>query len=325
MKGYLVETTRKDDELNKFVSKEGNLYIYYSAAFSRLNRLNEDDKYYFTNKLAAYVFDNYGVKFEYQKLMQIFGNNISQNEKEYKGNIEWFCETLENLPFPNKYWSLAKYGSIPFEISDFKIREIALTELPENEQHKYKKYDLVVNKIKSLDKILVSLKYNVIHTFLVRGNQYSTFTEDLIRGGLYDIEVFGSAFNSRLPRYGHIYTGQTPFERNLEKPFGGLGSFDEVFEGIINGSIQTRGILVSPPSPKSLHARTIEYIRRLSVLKKGINVCLAISMSKFNLMNGLDLLATKKKKITEAFLFLADGKIVTVPLSGDWCEFYFYF
>lgn len=104
-----------------------------------------------------------------------------------------------------------------------------------------------------------------------------------------------------------------------------IRSFDEIFEGIINESIKTKGILVSPPSSKILHKQAIEYIKRLSELKLGINVCLAMSVSKFDLLDGLDLLATHKKKITEAFLFLANGDVKTITLTGDWCELYFKF
>ena len=37
------------------------------------------------------------------------------------------------------------------------------------------------------------------------GNQLTTFSEEIIRSGHFDIEVFGYAFNTRLPRYGCLF------------------------------------------------------------------------------------------------------------------------
>lgn len=310
MRAYLVKTKyypHKLDETEKFINKEGNLYLYYGEAFNRLK-----DDISFKNKLVNYIFDYYGEPFDRQK---IIGQFSKQSYEEYRDKINWFCNQLLSIPLTNHNFRIAgnafeksNPNVIPFEISEFENRERALG-----------------HKINKIAKILVSIKYNIVHTFLVRSNQLSTHTDDIFHTGEYDIETFGSAFNTRLPRYGHLYTGQTKFERELEKPFGGIGSYDEILEGVISGNIKTKGILVGPPSSKNLHVRAIGYVRKISEMKLGINVCLVISLTKLSLMGGLEKLAVDKKIIKEAFLFLANGKVKTVKLGYDWCNFYFKF
>lgn len=206
MKRYLIRTDKCEGDANKFISKEGNLFLYYREAFKRVTDRN------YQNKIVNYIFEHAldqpieNIKpFDRQKIIDQFSK---QSYEEFREKIDNFCDILVNIPLTNYFFTISKFRAtmnpniVPFEISNFENRERVLGK-----------------KIKSIDKILVSLKYNNIHTFLVRGNQYSTFTEDLFTSGLYDIEVFGSAFNTRLPRYGHIYTGSSDFERNLEKPF----------------------------------------------------------------------------------------------------------
>ena len=264
----------------------------------------------FKKKLVNYIFDYYGETFNRQKLVDQFSK---KSYEEYRDKINWFCNQLMDIPMPGYYFRIAgtafeknNPNIIPFEISDFKNREKALG-----------------HKINKINKILVSLKYNIIHTFLVRGNQISTHTDEIFQTSEYDIEVFGSAFNTRLPKYGHMYTGNSKFERDLEKPFGGIGSFDEILDSVIQKKIETKGLLVGPPSSKNLHIRAIDYVRKISEMKLGINVCLVISLTKFEYMKGLEKLACDKKIIKEGFLFLANGHIKTVKLNSNWCNYYF--
>ena len=121
------------------------------------------------------------------------------------------------------------------------------------------------------------------------------------------------------------------FLRSKKK--SGIGSFDEVFEGIIAGTIKTRGILVSPPSSIYLHDLAVGKIKIiLEMIESGqlkpLNIVLAISSTKeiFIIKNEMEKYIKQKKIIEFAYHFKTTEKtyeLVPHKLSQVWYEYYF--
>jgi hypothetical protein len=328
-------TIHKTDEVSEFYNKEGNLYTYYNNIFADIRyffKKNNSEARFFENLTINYIFSNYGKEIitneineslKYQQSKNSAGFNYNKffkifDERKLKKITYVFSTKVINCNADNKIvLTLKQTGNRPFKLP--------------------KSYLNILN-----------VKYASIHRFLNPGNQLTTFTDELVfskdenGNPLYNVEIFGSAFNTRLPYYGCMFP-------EIEAEAGGIGTAEQIFQSIlekgclspdflkIEKETEVVGILVSPPSSVYLHDVAVWNIRLiLEKIAKGelkkINIVLAISLSKKQWVDKNKLEIYNKKSpviIKEAFYFETtplDYKLISKPFDSEnkyWCEYYF--
>lgn len=104
---------------------------------------------------------------------------------------------------------------------------------------------------------------------LVSGNQFSLFSDEEIstlKNEGFNIEVFGSSYNTRLQYFGSLYTE--------DRPLGRLGTAEEILEKILAGdqlywydeAVRSDKFTLSPPSGRDLIEKTVKYC--IEILQK---------------------------------------------------------
>lgn len=124
--------------------------------------------------------------------------------------------------------------------------------------------------------------------------------------------------------------------QKIEAPFGGIGTAEQIFDGILNGTIKASHLLISPPSSRYLHDLSMRKIRDIliAINEKKIElvkIVLAISSSKEDMFKYWKLNEFNPKPVTikNGYYFecscSGNCKMITksVPLSFDWTEYYF--
>lgn len=294
-----------DFHVNDFYDKIGNIYRYYGIIMDKLKfNLLE------VNILVGMVFKKPGEKLTIDDF-----NDVQLLYK--KTDLSVLKKAIEETVLENNHYaiSLTPEGkNITVNVNEFVNRP----------------------PTRMIDKILVSLKYTPIHDFFSVGNQLTTFSPEVIKRfqDLDGIEVFGSAYNTRLRRYGCIFPDH-------EKPFGSLGYAECILKGVLNKTIDfplsktgKGGLLISPPSPRELHDLSISYVKQiLEAVQKGdlppIEIVLAISSKKKSIFDHFEMEKFNpiQKEITHGQFFRCLGsdryELVTVKLKENWYEFYF--
>jgi hypothetical protein len=299
---YLV---RVDNCVNEYYDKIGNIYKYYETLYDKLK----------FNFLEFNILTNMVFKIFLEPITPEFFNEIQDLYK--KIDLSVLRKALVETKLGNKHYDIStsprgKYIKIP--VSDFVNRP----------------------PTKMIDKIMVSLKNAPIHRFFNVGNQLTTFSNALIDRfkDLDGIEVFGSAYNTRLRRYGCMFP-------EVERAFGAIGKAEDIFKGILDKTITfpgskygRGGLLISPPSARELHDLALSYTKRiLEAIKRGelepIEIVLAISSTKKSIFDFYELnkIYTKQIEVTHGFYFKCMGKgkfeLVSVKLKENWIEYYF--
>lgn len=113
------------------------------------------------------------------------------------------------------------------------------------------------------------------------GNQLSLFSNaeiKILKSKGYNIEVFGSAYNTRLCYFGSLYAE--------DEPLGRIGDAEEILTAILEGKtirwrnkiVKTEKFIVSPPSGRTIIKKVIDYC--LSILSAHrIKLILALPAS----------------------------------------------
>jgi len=104
--------------------------------------------------------------------------NAFNSQKKYR---EELTRVIHSCKLGTAKWMLGGGGDFKIPLADFSNRPVG-------------------KKISRANILRVCLQYAPVHRFLNPGNQLSTWDEKLIRSGDFDIEIFGSAFNTRLPQ-----------------------------------------------------------------------------------------------------------------------------
>ncbi len=169
------EINNEPDNSMPFVKKYGNVFFYYEHLFENIKKLSGKDADTNKNIFISLIFDNYGVE-----LTETIVMNLKKMNKYIKEEL--FLEILKQTPFPNYNCYISKYGKD--SQTNIKIVCGKFLNRPETS---------------ITDKIKICLLYAPIYDFLNHGNQFSTFSDNLmkiVKNGGGGIEAFGSAFNT---------------------------------------------------------------------------------------------------------------------------------
>lgn len=334
---------RTFDMVSAFYTNEGNLYTYYKKIIEEIRYVfNYPESVFFENLTINYIFSNYG--------KEIISNEINESLKYQQS------KNTNNFDYDKffKIFDFIKKEDITYvfstEIKDCEAGNRILIKIKETGNRPIKISKSYLN--------ILNIKYAPVHSFLNPGNQLTTFTDKLVfskdKNGnpLYNVEIFGSAFNTRLPYYGCMFP-------EVEAEAGGIGTAEQIFDSIIEtgclspkflphltshfskdkmrGGIKVFGLLVSPPSSIYLHDLAVGKIKIImEKIKEGtlnpINIVLAISLTKesFIIKNDMHLYEKKKRVIIKnAFRFKTTAIDYELEphyfkdASKYWCEYYF--
>lgn len=332
------------DVVSVFYTTEGNLYIYYKKIIEQIRYdFNYPESSFFENLTINYIFSNYGKEIVSNEINESLKYQQSKNTHNF--NYNKFFKIFDYIKKENITYVFST------EIKDCEANNRILIKIKETGNRPFKISKSYLNTL--------NIKYASVHSFLNPGNQLTTFTDELVfskdkeGNPLYNVEVFGSAFNTRLPFYGCMFP-------EIEAEAGGIGTAEQIFDSIIEtgclspkflpnltshfaegkmrgGGIKVSGLLVSPPSSIYLHDLAVGKIKIImEKIKEGtlnpINIVLAISLTKesFIIKNNMHIYEKKKRVIIKnAFRFKTtalDYKLKPhyfKDSSKYWCEYYF--
>ena len=308
----ICKEQQKKNTVNEFFNTEGNLYTYYSSIISEINKIFEgSEKNIFLNLFTTIVFANYSKELDSKKVKKDLSYEESKNSDDFDFNK--FYSIFDKIKLRQDTYSFF-FNEPPCSNNPIKID---IKPLSNRYPHA---------KISKVYEIELNIKYASLFNVFNPGNQLTTFSDNLIKNGLYDVEVFGSAFNTRLPYYGSMFP-------ELEKTAGCIGTAETIFENIINKKLKVKGILVSPPSSAILHNSACYAIKKIiKLINEGvleyINIVLAVSHRKiaFIVKNNLHILAKKRVEIKTAYIIRTNKKkyyLEPHKLSSHWFEYYF--
>ena len=309
---YLSVCNQNKNPTNEFFNKEGNYYSYCVKIINEIkNNFEGPERFFFLNMSATCFFANYGNELESANLKKDLNYYESKNYSNF--DYDKFYSIFDKIKLRQDTYSFF-FNEPPCSNNPIKID---IKPLSNRYPHA---------KISKVYEIELNIKYAVLFDVLNPGNQLTTFSEELISSGLYDVEVFGSAFNTRLPYYGSMFP-------ELEKTAGCIGTAETIFENIINKKLKVKGILVSPPSSAILHNSACYAIKKIiKLINEGvleyINIVLAVSHRKiaFIVKNNLHILAKKRVEIKTTYIIRTNKKkyyLEPHKLSSHWFEYYF--
>jgi hypothetical protein len=308
----VCDKKQNDNPMSKFFDIEGSYYKYCAKVIIEIkNVFTGPERVFFLNISASYFFANYGKEI---------------SSEELKASLSYYeSKNYSNFDF-NKFYNIFSKIKLQHETYSFFFNEppcsknaIKITVKPLSNRYPFA-------KITKIYEIELNIKYAVLFDVLNPGNQLTTFSDVVVNSGLYDVEVFGSAFNTRLPNYGSMFP-------ELEKKAGCIGTAETIFKDIIDKKLKVKGILVSPPSSAALHDLSCTSLAVIiEMIKSGtlepINIVLAISHKKviFVTKNNLHLHIKKRVEIKTAYVLRTDEKkyhLEPHELSSHWYEYYF--
>jgi len=260
-----------------------NLFVYYERVMVLLRSVkkwDQDTKDYWTNKIISWIFQNYG--------REINLEDLRSNYPDYND----LCELLRPIHLKKDHWeiSTSAYPEIKIQCHSVNNRPAHL-------------------RGSEIDHLCVCLQYApFVH--LNPGNQLTTFSDEIIRSGNFDIEVFGSAFNTRLPRYGCLFP-------KIEAPFGAIGTAEEIFAGILDGTIIAVGLLISPPSSKDLHEMAAGWVKKILDAKIKVNIIFAMSSTKEDLAEELLMFKPEKVIIERGYDFSTKKNVYFIHIGSS--------
>jgi len=196
----------------------------------------------------------------------------------YTGKEPEFDHMIQKISEIKKNIISKQYDKITAYISEKNINEndnsdiilkIKLRDFTNREYHNYKSTDL--------EKICASLCYHNVLTYMIEGNQWAMDEKRVkhLMENNYNIELFGSTFNTRLKYFGCLY-------KEVDEPFGGLGEYDYILDKLIkkeplmwrdtviydkNDIIK---IQVNPPTVYILLRKLWDMIKELMSVRKAI-------------------------------------------------------
>ena len=275
------------------INRCGNLMRYYAEIFEQLR----DDM--LVQKLIGIIFESYGVQLSEEHVRAAFATKFDT----WGGAL---LKIVQRCKLGAAKWMMSdtkKLGGFEIPLVDFSNRP-------------------GWQKFKRRDVLRVCLQYAPVHRFLNPGNQLSTYDDSVMLSGDFDIEVFGSSFNTRLPRYGCMFP-------EVEAPFGAIGTAEEILRGIYEGKIIAKGIMVSPPSPLQLHGMAMIWLKKILDAGIRLNIVLTISSSKRGVFDwsecvGLREYFEEPLRVTHAYEIFGSSKMVRRKLSCDWEEYFYY-
>ena len=309
---YLSVCNQNKNPTNEFFNKEGNYYSYCVKIINEIkNNFEGPERFFFLNMSATCFFANYGNELESANLKKDLNYYESKNYSNF--DYDKFYSIFDKIKLRQDTYSFF-FNEPPCSNNPIKID---IKPLSNRYPHA---------KISKVYEIELNIKYASLFNVFNPGNQLTTFSDNLIKNGLYDVEVFGSAFNTRLPYYGSMFP-------ELEKTAGCIGTAETIFENIINKKLKVKGILVSPPSSSFLHDLACTSLTKIFELihnkeLEPINIVLAISHKKviFMTKNNLQNFVKKRKTINDAFVIKTENNSYYLEphkLSSHWYEYYF--
>lgn len=228
----VCDKKQNNNQLSEFFNTEGNLYTYYAKLIAEINRVFDgSEKFIFFNLLTMLVFSNYGKELNSKKVKELLVYEESKNQDDFDFNK--FYNIFSKIKLQHETYSFF-FNEPPCSKNAIKI-----TVKPLSNRYPFA-------KITKIYEIELNIKYAALFNVFNPGNQLTTFSNEIIKSDLYDVEVFGCAFNTRLRYYGSMFP-------ELEKKAGCIGTAETIFKDIIDKKLKVKGILVSPPSSAALH------------------------------------------------------------------------
>ena len=275
-----------------FATREARLYLYLGKLFDVIRTYNS---FSLKNIYINYIFSivpNIPTHSEksFDDFKTSFGNKTTFDFEEFFRKI-----TAVKLD-SGKYCVKPKTAG---SIYQFKVWDFA------NRSEK--------NRGSKIDRIKVSLRYATIYQYLLHGNQLSTFSGEDLNS---EVEIFGSSLNARLKYFGCMFP-------ELEKPFGAIGTYEDILLGILSEKFKFHELLISPPSSSFLHWRSAELLEQIfekfRSKKKPLRVIFSISKTKAEIMKNLNQYVKKIVEVNHAY-DVRDG--TKKKLSGAWVKYY---
>lgn len=281
-----LKTNRKVYD-ESFKKSNKRIYIIRSDTMNENAILERELRFNYFLKKSMKLFNNYSLKSKYVEylytekgipslerghMLDVFKSNYNYVALYIGNQLEFdeFIETLKSI----KREALSKpYIFVKAIISDENIDKYILKIDIRNTQNREK-----LGYVCTDDEIInVNFCYHNVLKYMCEGNHWAMeqqIMDVLIKDG-YNIELFGSSFNTRLKYFGCLYP-------DVDGPFGGLGSYDTVLNTLINkeylmwnnkeliyGPDDIFKISVGPPSVFELVNNLWILIQKLFEVRKG--------------------------------------------------------